>query len=257
MTLSEIIRSGKLTFAGSHKTGEPIRFSTLSRVREPVSRSKAGVQGKVADVLRGRSRHAESQNEIRGFRLLIATSRADDWQEQPFSLEYHSEGHKHRYTPDVLVAWDSHQEVVEIKGDREAELPENQEHFRLISELLAEYGYHFRLWKASEIGAEPRLTNASLVLRYRCAPVLPAERVRLYRAISRSPELRLRELCKVSNAAVESALRLVLDGTLHIDWWERLDLESRVSIIPIGRQIWPSPPTLPQLSPEEAKCHRR
>jgi hypothetical protein len=75
--------------------------------------------------------------------------------------------------------------------------------------------------------------------------------------MSQVPELPVRELCKVSNAAVESVLRLVLDGTLHVDWWEQLGLDSKVSIIPIGRQIWPCAPTLPQPLTQEAKCHMR
>ena len=90
-------------------------------MREPVSRSKSGVQGKVADVASGRSRHAESQNELRAFQVLIATARSDAWQEQPFFVEYQHEGKKHRYTPDVLVAWGKHREVVEIKEDSEAD----------------------------------------------------------------------------------------------------------------------------------------
>ena len=82
-----------------------IELDRLQRVREPVSRSKTGVQGKVADVIRGRSRHAESQNELKAFQILLATARADAWQEQPFILEYHHEGANCRYTPDVLVIW--------------------------------------------------------------------------------------------------------------------------------------------------------
>jgi len=73
-----------------------------------VSRSKSGVQGKVADVIHGRSRHAESQNELKAFQILVATAHADSWQEQPFTLEYHHEGAKHRYTPDILVIWGAH-----------------------------------------------------------------------------------------------------------------------------------------------------
>jgi hypothetical protein len=53
--VSDIIRFSKLTVADSQNPGEPIRPPTLTRVREPVSRSKSvGVQGKVADVLHGR-----------------------------------------------------------------------------------------------------------------------------------------------------------------------------------------------------------
>ena len=40
----------------------------------------------------------------------------------------------------------------------------------------------------------------------------------------------------------------VLAGAIHIDWWEPLGLDSRVSIAPVGRQIWPCPP-------EETTCH--
>ena len=60
------------------------------------------------------------------------------------------DGKRHRYTPDVLVVWGPHHEVVEIKEDREAELAESRERFALISQLLGEHGYPFRLWKASE-----------------------------------------------------------------------------------------------------------
>lgn len=111
------LRRGQITFRSSHGFAEAIDFRYLERVREPVSRSKAGVQGKVADVFSGRSRHAESQNELRAFQVLVATGRTNDWQEQPFHLDYHLDGARHRYTPDILVAWGSHREVVEIKDD--------------------------------------------------------------------------------------------------------------------------------------------
>lgn len=95
----------------------------------------------------------------------MATARSDGWQEQSFFLEYHHEGTTHRYTPHVLVAWGAHQEVVEVKGDSEADL------LRLIRELLAEHRYSFRVRKKSEICAEPRLPNVALILRYRSMQV--------------------------------------------------------------------------------------
>jgi hypothetical protein len=97
----------KLVFAvnrvGTHGTPP---LDQLRRVREPVSRSKAGVQGKVADVVFGRSRHAASQNELKAFQIVMAAARADSWQEQPFTLEYRHAGAKHRYTPDALLIWE-------------------------------------------------------------------------------------------------------------------------------------------------------
>lgn len=85
--MAEQCRS-KLVLEALEDHSGPISPNHLRRVREPVSRSKSGVQGKVADVAGGRSRHAESQNELRAFQVLIATARCDAWQEQPFSLEY-------------------------------------------------------------------------------------------------------------------------------------------------------------------------
>jgi len=231
----------RLNFITCQGATEPVRVDQLRRAREPVSRSKSGVQGKVADVFHGRSRHAESQNELKAFRILLATARADAWQEQPFVLDYHHNGAKHRYTPDILVIWGTHKEVVEVKDDAEADLPENQESFALIRGLLAGHGYYFRIWKRSEICAEPRLTNANLVLRYRRVTVSPSEREQLRRMFSSTPELHLRSLVEIQ-APLQTVLRLVFDRTLYINWWERLGLDSKVSIEPIGPQIWPVPP---------------
>jgi hypothetical protein len=206
-----------------------------------VSRSKATVQGKVADVFAGRSRHAESQNELKAFRVLMATGRSDAWQEQPFCLAYHHDGVQHRYTPDILVGWGAHQEVIEIKEDGDADSPENVARFGLVKELLAEHGFHFRVWRKSEICAEPRLSNATLILRYRLVAVSAPEAERIRRAFSSTPELPLRTFCDHPTGA-QNVLRLVLCGSLYIDWWEPLSLDSKISGTPIGRQMWPSPP---------------
>ncbi len=246
----------KLTFVASRESTDCLAVDRLMRVREPVSRSKSGVQGKVADVASGRSRHAESQNELKAFRVLLATAHPDAWQEQPFSLEYHHDGTRHRYTPDLLVVWGANQEVVEVKEDSEADKPENQARFALIRELLAEHGYQFRLWKRSEICAEPRLTNVSLMLRYRRVDVSAAEHERIRKAFSSAPELSVRAFSETKGMTVPGVLRLVLDGTLHIDWWESFGLHSRVSVTPIGRQVWPFPsPACSRWHCQEERCH--
>jgi hypothetical protein len=236
------LRRSKITLCSSHELSDSIGFPDLKRAREPVSRSKSGVQGKVADVFSGRSRHAESQNELKGFQILLATGRTSRWQEQPFHLEYHHDGAKHRYTPDILVAWGSHREVVEVKDDVQAALPANQERFALIRELLAEYRFHFRVWLRSEISAEPRLANVGLMLRYRCVTLTPAERESIRRVFASASRLRLRVLCEIQGIAIQSILRMVLDGALHVDWWEPITLDSEVSTAPVGPQVWPSPP---------------
>ena len=256
--MNELLESphySKLNFVTSQESTERLEVDRLRRVREPVSRSKSGIQGKVADVVSGRSRHAESQNELRAFRVLLATAHPDGWQEQPFVLEYHHDGAKHRYTPDILVVWGSSRQVVEIKEDSDADLPENRVRFELIRGLLAEHGYEFRLWKRSEICAEPRLTNVDLILRYRCVEVSVAERERIRQIFSLERELRLHTFSEIPGITIPSVLRLVLDGTLHIDWWEPLDLQSTLSLAPIGRQVWPTRPATPlQRRPLEVSC---
>jgi hypothetical protein len=264
MTISLSPVAGDLTFehhcsklvfavnpAGSHGTPQ---LEQLQRVREPVTRSKTGIQGKVADVVCGRSRHAESQNELKAFQILMATAHADSWLEQPFTLEYRHAGTKHRYTPDALVIWGAHQAVVEVKEDKDAESPEAQGKFRVIKERLAEHGYHFRVWKSSDIRAEPRLANANLILRYRCVAVPQGERERVHHAFVSAPEIELRSLCDVAKVPVQSVLRLVMDGAVHIDWWKPVCLSSTVGTAPIGRQEWPVPPSVARSLTEEIRC---
>jgi hypothetical protein len=229
----------KITLAARPEGAHSLIAGNLHRVREPVSRSKTGVQGKVADSLHGRSRHAESQNELLAFRVLIAAGHPDAWQEQPFRLEYHHEGQLRRYTPDILVCWGARQEVVEIKSDSDAELPDNQARFGLISDLLAERGFLFRVWRQSEICAEPRLANTGLILRYRLVTVTAAMREESRRIFSAAPQVSLGAFAE-RPMMIQSVLRLVLDGTLHIDWRQPLTLESTISINPIGRQEWPA-----------------
>ncbi len=245
-------RRSKLTFVASYNSTDRVDVGQLQRVREPVSRSKSGVQGKVADVASGRSRHAESQNELRAFQILLASGHADAWQEQPFVLEYHHDGKRHRYTPDILVVWGANREVVEIKEDSEAVKPENRARFAIVRDLLAEHGYSFRIWTRSEICAEPRLANVGLVLRYRCIDVPAAEREKIRRTFSSGAELTLQAVTEISGMTAPAVLRLVLDGILYIHWWEPLRLDSMVSGTPIGRQIWPVPLGC---RPQEERCH--
>ena len=209
MTLSVEHHCSNIIFAVDPVESQGPPSDQLRRVREPVSRSKAGVQGKVADVVFGRSRHAESQNELKAFQIVVAIARTDYWQEQPFTLEYRHDGAKHRYTPDALLVWGENRTVVEIKEDKEAESAEAQAKFRAIADRLAEHGYRFRLWKSSEIRAEPRLANANLILRYRCITVSREQRERVRRAFVSTPNTELRSFCEITKVPVQSVLRLV------------------------------------------------
>jgi hypothetical protein len=74
------------------------------------------------------------------------------------------------------------------------------------------------VWRKSEICAEPRLTNAALILRYRSLQVPDPERETIRRMFSLTPQLCLRQFNETA-VSVQSVLRLVLEGRLHIAAW--------------------------------------
>src|SRR6266571_7992335 len=98
----------QLSFSVGKGTTEPIRVDQLQRAREPVSRSKSGVQGKVADVFHGRSRHAESQKRTACIPDLAGHGTSGCMAGTAVRDALHHEGARHRYTPDILVVWGGH-----------------------------------------------------------------------------------------------------------------------------------------------------
>ena len=68
------------------------------------------------------------------------------------------------------------------------------------------------------------------------------ERESIRRAFSSTPVLPLRTLVGTGGITAQSVFRTVLDGFLHINWWEPLTLNSRISSVPVGPQRWPTPP---------------
>ncbi len=128
MALFPNYRFARLIFAdGINRESE-----VLKRVREPVTRSKGRVLGKVADFSHYHSLHSESMNEIQGFRVIVACAQANLVQEQPFVLEYHDGQELLHYTPDGLLRWGSVCGVVEVKEDAEADSNDCQARFLLI-----------------------------------------------------------------------------------------------------------------------------
>ena len=69
---------GSLTFVASREPTESTYFNRLRRVREPVSRSKAGVQGKVADV-----KHCQRSAKERAGMACLEESRSSSSQRDP------------------------------------------------------------------------------------------------------------------------------------------------------------------------------
>lgn len=226
-----------LRFKTAQPTGEPLNLNLIERIREPISRSKMTVRGKVPGAEPGNMRHCESHNEVRAVVVLNACAHADILKMQPFEMSYEFEGKKRKYYPDVLLAWGSELCAVEIKEDKKAEEAAEKARFQAIEQHLRLFGIHFRVWKKSEFFAEPRFSTSRSIIRYQRCPVTPFDRELLRNKFAENPVIGLGEL---DDNDIRTALSLVINGELFIDWESKLTKMSWVSISPIGEQLWPA-----------------
>ena len=173
----------------------------------------------------------------------MATARSDAWQEQPFFLEYQHEGTEASVHAGCTGC------LGQAPGSRGNQRGLRGRFAGESNTIRADPGTTARA-RAFLSGVEENRRSArnlawlmppsSCVTASVLVPASEHERIR--RMFSLTPELRLRTFCE-NPMAVQKVLRLVLDGKLHIDWWEPLGLDSRISTSPIGRQVWPFPPS--------------
>lgn len=235
--------NSRIEFHTAQPPGEPLDFASLLPVRKAVTRAKRSVRGKVSDVNHPGAdpwhpmQHGESLNETKALIIVVATCHADVCKYQPLVMHFTYNGEKTKCVPDLLLVWGSEMWVVEVIEDEEADLSEVKALFNYIEQLYAQFNIHLRLWRVSEIIQEPRLYNATRMIRYQRVQVSPVERENIRRLFRRLQSASLREL---GDDLGRVALRLVIDGTLHLDWWQCLSRDSVVSVAPIGRQEFPS-----------------
>jgi hypothetical protein len=179
--------------------------------------------------------HGEGFNEPKALIVLVASAHADILKVQPLELVYEFEGQTLRYYPDFLIIWGDEIWIVEVKPDKYAE--KNKARFEHITKLLATHRMNFFLWKKSAITAQPRYENARLVIRYQLCKISVADRERIRLMFAQSPEILLRTL---GDDDGRSAMKLLIEGMLHVDWWSTLSRDSILSVWPIGRQEWPN-----------------
>lgn len=231
-----------IRFKTAQPGGAPLDLHSLLRSREPISRSKMTIRGKVPDLIHDCTHHCESHNEVKAVQILVAAAHAEVFKVQPLEVLYQVEGKRTRYFPDILLKWGNEIWVVEVKDDKKADSPKEQIRFAKLKELLLTHNLNFILWKKSSICAEPRLANARIVLRYQTCRLSAFEREHMRRKFAETPETTLNML---SDDEVRAAFRLVMDGILHVDWWEPLRRSSIISAHPVGHQEWPSRTTEP------------
>lgn len=148
--------------------------------------------------------------------LLDADHTVLDFATQPQTFEYEVDGVMRTYTPDFLVLYEGHSEIVEVKPSTRLD---RGPPWDVVAAVIGDFGYGFRLVTETEISREPRLTNAKLLARYRLLSV-PAElRFRLQLARQQHPKT-LGELARLLNLGTDwcvTVYGLVLAGLIHAD----------------------------------------
>ncbi|WP_158819918.1 TnsA endonuclease N-terminal domain-containing protein [Granulicella sp. S156] len=223
---------------------EPFSYEKLTQmrpVRAPV-RTYRGARGLVADLDGLRSFGAESYLEVNALKVIIACSRADFILEQPFHLRYFDQHHKWvSYTPDILFVRHGKVYVVEVKPDNRATDAADLAKFKKITTLLSGYGISYRVWRQSQIKAEPRLSIAIQLLNFRRVQASghDLEAVRRYLRDGKDPSP-LAALVKATCIEPGVICRLILAGSIHLDWASPFKSQSLISLSPFPNRDWPN-----------------
>lgn len=203
------------------------------RVRKVVSRSKTRGTGKYPSWKMQRMLQWESPHELNAMRLLDADPGVDRFREQPLTITYMVDEIEHRHVPDLEVVRSGQSEIWEVKMREEACLPEVVRRTQLLAAALPPLGYSYRLIIAESLGAEPRLANTVMVLRYGRNDIPLLERERLRRLLVTKPELTWGVILAgaLGPRSRDNACRLVLEGVLRIDLNAPIHAQSRIAVV--------------------------
>lgn len=194
------------------------------RARKVISRSKTTGSGKYPSWKARRMLHWESPHELHAFRLLDAHASVLRFAEQPLVVTYLMDGVQHDHYPDIEVVTATGHELWEVKTSDDA--ARFTRRTQLLQEALPSHGYQYRVVLAEELAAEPRLSNASLVLRLGRPAISDLARERARLMLDHQPALSWGAILDGALGAegAKVACRLLLEGKL----WMEIDA-------PIGR----------------------
>jgi len=196
-------------------------FATNEQIRSRriISRSRARATGKYPSWKMGRKLHWESIYESYAFRLLDCDPNVRWFAEQPCQIEYEANGVIRRHFPDILVEIGDRKELWEIKTTEDAEGAEVDSRTSLLQSALPTFGYHYRIVLADELAAQPRISNAGLLLSWgrRQVPELYRESAR--RFFRREGSVTWAAVCAgvLDKWGRGIVCRLVLEGALSVD----------------------------------------
>jgi hypothetical protein len=176
----------------------------------------------------------ESPHELNAYRLLDCDSAVVSFQEQPLEIRYEMNGEVHRHYPDVLVQRHSGDELWEVKTQADAIRSEVAERTALMTAELPRFGFRYRMMLAEDLGGQPTLVNALLILQHgRCA-ISIQERQLVLRFFNAHQEIRWGDV-KAGLLGTKGRMcvcRLLLEGVLNLDISQPIRSETR--IYPLG-----------------------
>jgi len=161
----------------------------------------------------------ESRPERNSIRIAHVDPRVLTVQDQPFTVRYRFIGKLHDYTPDLRFNCRSSRSIVEVKPFKDASSTENQDRFCEIARVLAREEFDFNVWTETEYAKQPRLNNATYVLRYRNYPFEFSTADAIQDLLDAEKDLAFTAIQKHLGPCVnkETLFALVCRGLVHID----------------------------------------
>lgn len=191
----------------------------LIRSRKVVTRSRSRSTGKYPSWKMARMIQWESPHELNAYRLLDCDPAVLAFQEQPYEIHYTLNGENHRHYPDVLVQRRSGKELWEVKTQADALREDVSERTALMAAELPSMGFGYRLMQAEDLGAQPTLFNALLILHHGRFDISIQERQLVLQFLKERSEIRWGDVLagQLGSKGRRSVCRMLLEGTLMLD----------------------------------------
>ncbi|WP_047552178.1 TnsA endonuclease N-terminal domain-containing protein [Methylotenera sp. G11] len=187
------------------------------RSRKVVSRSNSRNTGKYPSWKMQRMMQWESIHEGNAMRILDASSHVTAFHEQPCEIIYSINGEQHRHYPDFMVIEDRRREFWEVKTEADANSAEVAERTALLTRMLPEHGYSYRIVLAEVLARQPRLDNVKRLNKLGRQPVPMIEQERIRRLFAHEPVITWGMLEQATPQTLRNVSRLILEGKLSID----------------------------------------
>ena len=201
------------------------------RQRKVISRSNAIRTIKFPSFKVGRMVHCNSPLERDACPLMDVDHSIKIYQEQPVRLRYQLNGEVHDHYPDFELQTITENIFREIKTEKYANTPEIKARTAYLTEVLPTYGYQYEVMTETTIHQQPRLKNATFLLKHGRRPVdiTQFEILRLY--VKNVGQLFWGDGAPTSDCPLNvfEICRLILDGYLSIrldcDWEDDTPIE--------------------------------